>query len=220
MISKLAHDLQELPSVGAILAVIEGVKNGTILTTLAEEVVLRKIEKVFGDKVGDKVVAYGGKLYTKVKGKIVEIKDTIKKIEITANPSVISANGLGGVKIGVKKNSNGNISTGLLQTTRSKNIKAYLDDVQKTTGRKLGSKQKELLKSDLRDNSYSRLSTSGVKANRKAFDSKRNSLISQWEKETNKKWPTETFVNNKGKIKVRKYDAHHIVENKFGGKNE
>ena len=40
-----------------------------------ERSLLRKIEKVFGDKVGDKVVVYGGKLYTKVKGKIVEIKD-------------------------------------------------------------------------------------------------------------------------------------------------
>ncbi len=80
-----------------------------------------------------------------------------------------------------------------------------------------GSIQKELLKSDLRDNSYSRLTTSGVKANRKAFtQNKKNKLINEWEVETGKTWPT--FTTNKGK--VQKYDAHHIIENKVGGKHE
>ena len=84
-----------------------------------------------------------------------------------------------------------------------------------------GSIQKELLKSDLRDNSYNRLSTSGVKANRKAFtQNKKNKLINEWEKETNKKWPTETYTNRHGIVETRKYDAHHIIENKVGGKHE
>ena len=82
------------------------------------------------------------------------------------------------------------------------------------TGRKLDSKQKELLKSDLRDNSYSRLSTSEVKANRKAFtQNKKNKLINEWENETGQTWPLDSKTGNK-------YDAHHIIENKVGGKHE
>jgi len=55
-----------------------------------------------------------------------------------------------------------------------------------------------------------------VEANRKDFNKKKNQLIKQWEEETGQKWPT--FVNTKGKI--QEYDAHHIIENKVGGKNE
>ena len=59
-----------------------------------------------------------------------------------------------------------------------------------------------------------------VEANRKDFNKKKNQLIKQWEEETGQKWPTETYVNSKGITKTRKYDAHHIIENKVGGKNE
>ena len=114
----------------------------------------------------------------------------------------------------------GNYVTGLLHTARSKNIRAYIDDVQKITGRNLNPKQKEFLKNDLRENEYKRLSTGDVEINRVDFNNKRPNLIKQWEKETGDKWPTETYVNSKGKTKTRKYDAHHVVENKYGGKNE
>ena len=57
------------------------------------------------------------------------------------------------------------------------------------------------------------MSPEEVKANRKDFNKKRNKLIKEWENETGQKWPIDPRTGNK-------YDAHHIIENKYGGKNE
>ena len=102
---------------------------------------------------------------------------------------------------------------GLLNTNLSKNIRAYIDDIQQLTGRKLDDRQKDLLKENLREYEYTRLTPNQVEINRKDFNNKRVDLIQQWELETGQVWPIDPRSGNK-------YDAHHIIENKFGGPNE
>ncbi|WP_235864997.1 hypothetical protein [Pseudomonas frederiksbergensis] len=115
---------------------------------------------------------------------------------------------------------NGESATGLLSTQLAKDAKSYLTDIQSLTGRQFTPQQLELLKADLQENSYSRLSKEEVKLNRAEFDSKLPSLRREWEKNTGESWPKETYVDKYGKEATRNYDAHHVIENKFGGKAE
>ena len=61
---------------------------------------------------------------------------------------------------------------------------------------------------------------------RNEFNKIKSNLIEEWERNTGQKWPTYTedvISPNTGKV-VRKagdkYDAHHVIENSFGGENE
>ncbi|MGU9810154.1 hemagglutinin repeat-containing protein [Pseudomonas sp. LF052] len=115
---------------------------------------------------------------------------------------------------------NGEAATGLLSTQLAKDAKSYLTDIQSLTGRQFTPQQLELLKADLRENTYSRLSKEEVKLNRAEFDSKLPSLRVEWEKNTGASWPKETYIDKYGNQATRNYDAHHVIENKFGGKAE
>ncbi|MCF7360840.1 hemagglutinin repeat-containing protein [Vibrio sp. A1-b2] len=95
-----ANDLKEVPQVATAFAVAEGIKNGSIVTTVVEEVAVRKIEKTLGP-VGDKVIEYGGKFYSKVKGKLVEVKQVVSRIEVKVEPSTLGSTG-GNVKVNLK----------------------------------------------------------------------------------------------------------------------
>jgi hypothetical protein len=64
----------------------------------------------------------------------------------------------------------------------AKDAKSYLTDIQNLTGRQFTPKQLELLKADLRENNYSRLSKEEVKLDRAEFDSKLPSLRVEWGK--------------------------------------
>jgi predicted ribonuclease toxin of YeeF-YezG toxin-antitoxin module len=72
----------------------------------------------------------------------------------------------------------------------------------------------------LRENKYTRLSPTEVKANRADFDKNLPKIWKEWEAKTGKNWPKETYVDKNGVTKTRNYDAHHVVENKYGGKAE
>ncbi|MCP3749534.1 DUF637 domain-containing protein [Pseudomonas sp. SBB6] len=109
---------------------------------------------------------------------------------------------------------------GLLNTQLSKDIKAYLTDIQDLTGRKFTPQQLEILKADLRESTYARLSKEVVELNRIEFERKLPRLRKEWEKNTGQSWPKENYIDKNGNAKVRNYDAHHVVENKFGGKAE
>ncbi|MEE5061970.1 hypothetical protein V2J93_24570 [Pseudomonas alliivorans] len=102
----------------------------------------------------------------------------------------------------------------------AKDAKSYLTDIQSLTGRQFTPQRLELLKTDLRENTYSRLSKEEVKLNRAEFDSKLPSLRVEWEKNTGASWPKETYIDKYGSQAIRNYDAHHVIENKFGGKAE
>ena len=118
----------------------------------------------------------------------------------------------------------GNISqssdaaTGLLSTQLAKDAKAYLTDIQNLTGRQFPPQQLEFLKADLGENTYSRLSKENVRLNRVEFNEKLPSLRAEWEKNTGELWPKESFIDRNGDRRTRNYDAHHVIENKFGGK--
>ncbi|GAB0080254.1 hypothetical protein TOC8171_56730 [Pseudomonas syringae] len=55
--------------------------------------------------------------------------------------------------------------------------------------------------------------------NRTEFDSKLPSLRVEWKKK-GASWPKETYIDKCGSQTTRNYDAHHIIENKVGGKAE
>ncbi|PFG60384.1 filamentous hemagglutinin [Pseudomonas poae] len=111
-------------------------------------------------------------------------------------------------------------ATGLLSTQLAKDARAYLSDIQTLTGRQFTPQQMELLKADLRENTYSRLSKEAVDLNRADFRKKVPVLRQEWEKNTGQSWPKESYTASNGETKFRYYDAHHVIENKFGGKSE
>ncbi|GAF18942.1 hypothetical protein JCM19046_3555 [Bacillus sp. JCM 19046] len=104
--------------------------------------------------------------------------------------------------------------------------KNYIRDVEVKTGRKLNNVQKNLLKNALRENHFAKLSPTATAIHRAQFSfSKKNDLIHQWETQTGEKWPvySENLYSGRGNITRRKgdyYDAHHIIENGFGGPHE
>ena len=97
----------------------------------------------------------------------------------------------------------------------------YIEDV---TGRSVHPKQIEKLKEALRKKEYIRLPVKETEIHRMEFNKKRLSLIDEWERQTGQKWPTyDKDILEHGRIiakKGQRYDAHHIIENKYGGDNE
>ncbi|WP_271001975.1 pre-toxin TG domain-containing protein [Listeria seeligeri] len=105
-------------------------------------------------------------------------------------------------------------------------IRKYVRDVQEQTGRKLDSGQVEKLKEALRTKEYKKLTPSETKSHRRRFNRIKDSLISEWEVQTGQTWPTytEDIISEKTGEVIRKagdpYDAHHIIENSYGGEHE
>ena len=163
-------------------------------------------------KIGKKIYKIKGKISkTKLKKifkeEALDIADDVMTL-LDGDITVDDAFALADLVIGTDLNSKKSRSLRFaLQTKR------YIRDIEKITGRKQPAKQLRLLKEDFQNNKYSRLSVSEVKANRKAFENKRLKLIKEWERNTGQKWPIDSKTGNK-------YDTHHIVEVKFGGKHE
>ncbi|RCS56088.1 hypothetical protein DTL42_00450 [Bremerella cremea] len=100
-------------------------------------------------------------------------------------------------------------------------------DIEVQTGRKLHSRQVELLKDNLRSQRYSKLSKADTARHRRQFDSVKDDLIAEWERQTGQSWPryTENLPKKNGKpgfsrLKGDPYDAHHVIENELGGPAE
>ncbi|HDR8155412.1 TPA: cytoplasmic protein [Bacillus cereus] len=111
---------------------------------------------------------------------------------------------------------------GNLNTPR---FQEYLSQVEEITNRKIPDNQRKLLKEHLENNGYERLSKEEVAKRRDEFNSLREDLIKEWELKTGQKWPTyeEEILSRRGRVlrKVdRPYDAHHLVENAYGGEHE
>src|SRR5699024_3347311 len=105
-------------------------------------------------------------------------------------------------------------------------IKKYIRDIEGRTGRVLPKNQTEKLKEALRNKEYKKMSPIEIAKYRAEFDKVKNKVIKEWEENTGQKWPVynENVISEKtGKI-IRKqgdkYDAHHIIENTFGGEHE
>ncbi|MGD6976945.1 T7SS effector LXG polymorphic toxin [Bacillus altitudinis] len=108
----------------------------------------------------------------------------------------------------------------------SDTIKKYVRDIEGRTGRELPKNQIDNLKAALRNKEYSKMSPIETAKHRAKFDSVKNKVIKEWGRNTGQKWPVynENIISGKtGKVirkKGDKYDAHHIIENTFGGEHE
>jgi hypothetical protein len=107
---------------------------------------------------------------------------------------------------------------------RTEKFGDYLKDIETQTGRKIGNEQRTLIDKALSENTYKKLDQEGIAASRGEFTLKKPDMIAEWEKQTGEKWPvyTKEVKGEDGSIVrlERKYDAHHIIENQFGGPNE
>ncbi|CKH73992.1 Uncharacterised protein [Streptococcus pneumoniae] len=97
--------------------------------------------------------------------------------------------------------------------------------VEEITNRKIPENQRELLQEALEKNAYERLSKEEVDQRRAEFNTIKNKLIAEWEKETSQTWPTytEEVISRRGKVSRRidkPFDAHHFIENAHGGEHE
>jgi hypothetical protein len=104
-------------------------------------------------------------------------------------------------------------------------VKRYFKHIEDMTGRPVHPSQIERLKDALRAKNYERMTAAQVEAHRNAFESIKDRVIRDWERETGQVWPTytEDLPGKGGKILRKagdKYDAHHIIENKVGGDHE
>ncbi|MFJ4374674.1 LysM peptidoglycan-binding domain-containing protein [Pseudomonas japonica] len=109
-------------------------------------------------------------------------------------------------------------------TQLSSRSRAYVRDIEAQTGTPLTDVQRNLLADDLRTNEYSRLSSVEAKKHRSEFNRVKNELVSEWESNTGKVWPTyaEPVLSKSGTVLRRAgqpYDAHHVIEASYGGPN-
>ena len=101
----------------------------------------------------------------------------------------------------------------------------YVKDIKLNTNRDIPNNQIESLKNALRNKKYKKLTPIEVSKHRAEFNRIKNSLIDEWELKTGQNWPiySEDVIGKNGNV-VRKagskYDAHHIIENSYGGNNE
>jgi hypothetical protein len=98
----------------------------------------------------------------------------------------------------------------------------YVKEVESITGRKVPGKQVAELKDAIKGKDFKKLDQGQYNAHRKEWDSKRDFLRKEWERETGQKWPKyKEFVYKDGKqeVKNRPYDAHHVVKVDHGGPN-
>ncbi|ERN53916.1 hypothetical protein A33I_09450, partial [Alkalihalophilus marmarensis DSM 21297] len=108
----------------------------------------------------------------------------------------------------------------------SETIKKYIRDMEGRTGRELPKNQIEYLKTALRNKEYKKMSPVETAKHRVVFDRVKNKVIKDWEVNTGQQWPVynENVISEKTGRIIRKrgdkYDAHHIIENTFGGEHE
>ena len=117
--------------------------------------------------------------------------------------------------------------TGIVEPKLDYNlVKDYVIDIESRTGIELSKNQVEELKNALRNKEYTKLTPKKTAKHRYQFKKVKNSLISEWETNTGQKWPTYTedvISPNTGEVLRKmgdKYDAHHVIENSFGGEHE
>lgn len=103
--------------------------------------------------------------------------------------------------------------------------KDYIRNVETITGLKIHKSQTEQLKEALRNHKFEKMTPIETIKHRNKFNSVKDKLISEWEGKTGQKWPryTEEVYDKNGRVARdigQPYDAHHIIENNFGGPHE
>jgi RHS repeat-associated protein len=116
--------------------------------------------------------------------------------------------------------------TPLLNSQFSKNTLAYIRAIENWTGFTLHASQRARLIENLRITRYSRLTPEAGRELRKAFTNKlKKQQIAMWEAQTGQIWPryVDDLYNSEGELlrtAGRPYDAHHVIENIYGGPHE
>ena len=101
-------------------------------------------------------------------------------------------------------------------------VRGYIREMESITGRPIQTHQRLSLKQELQGKNFLELSAEGKDLHRGAFKGERLSLIKVWEAQTKQTWPvyTKEVFSKAGKPldKIgKRYDAHEIIPNEFGG---
>ena len=105
-------------------------------------------------------------------------------------------------------------------------VKKYFLHIQEITGTAVLQNQIDKLKDALRAKEYTKLNRDVYKKHAALFtQEKRLELIKEWELNTGQNWPTytEPYYSKSGTLYKKvgdPYDAHHIIEQNFGGEHE
>jgi predicted ribonuclease toxin of YeeF-YezG toxin-antitoxin module len=119
-----------------------------------------------------------------------------------------------------------NTQRGLVSTQFPQNARRYFRAIENKTGFRLHKSQRAKLIESLQEKSYSRLSTEASQKHRRGFtQTVRDAQIMEWERQTGQLWPqyAEDVLSADGRLIRRagqRYDAHHIIENIYGGPHE
>ena len=109
-VSVVKETVSYIPIVGTSMALYEGIQNGTIVGTVVEEVVLKKLkvaERIA--QAGGKVVKIADKFYATINGKIKNVTDSVKGYKLdTMRPGHIGGNS-NKIKQEFKKGNDGKI---------------------------------------------------------------------------------------------------------------
>ena len=111
---------------------------------------------------------------------------------------------------------------GLLDSQFSRNALEYVRVIERNTGFKLHSTQRSRLAENLRNTNYTRLSPEAGRAHRRGFTKTvKDNQIAEWERQTGQTWPRYQAGDvPKGQKAGGYYDAHHVIENIYGGPHE
>ncbi len=165
-------------------------------------------------KIAD-MFSFGEKYAVSTGGASFILRD--KDLENHVSPQMVNMKNGGGERLETK---------GAGNKIDSDTIKKYIRDIEGRTGRELPKNQIEKLKGALRNKEYKKMSPIETAKHRAEFDKVKNKVIREWEENTGQKWPVynENVISEKTDKIIRKqgdkYDAHHIIENTFGGEHE
>jgi len=96
----------------------------------------------------------------------------------------------------------------------------YLRDIEQRTNRKISDVQKKHILEAIKQKHFGKLKASEKVKHTLEYNSARNSMIADWERNTGQTWPKYTGENNPRPTKIgQRYDLHHIIPKENGGPN-
>jgi predicted ribonuclease toxin of YeeF-YezG toxin-antitoxin module len=109
--------------------------------------------------------------------------------------------------------------------TLKENLPVYLSQIESFTNITISNHQKNKILEYIENNQIKKLDSDETKTHRNEFTPElRNKLKKDWELNTGCEWPRyqdNLYVNKKiYRKKNSSYDAHHIIENTYGGPHE
>ncbi|WP_157210793.1 RHS repeat-associated core domain-containing protein [Verrucomicrobium spinosum] len=112
--------------------------------------------------------------------------------------------------------------TPLLSSQFSRNALEYLRVIEKHTGFRIPEVQRIQLAADLSITKYTRLTPQAGRLHRAKFTKTlKDSQIAEWERQTGQVWPKyQAGSTPRGRNPGDYFDAHHIIENVYGGPHE